>query len=228
MEYDHVLDAIIFGKVDDTEPPPDLRSSSGTLTVKSTLDAQDIDAVSLDLATTLTASGLITADAGVTAGAGQHITVSSTGRFKHGLRTLMVSAVEGHQFGVIGSATASFGVTGVVSSSTGLASPWILPVTLDAGKRVLAIRVVVEDSVGNTVASEFWKIAHNVGGGSIGAQTQIGPTIGPSDQTGNIQVQAITGLTETISTGFNYVVLVSSAGGGYAAVVGMELDYDEP
>jgi len=239
MEYDHVLDAIIFGKVDDTEPPPDLRSSSGTLTVKSTLDAQDIDAVSLDLATTLdvignstvttlTASGSITANAGVTAGAGQHITVSSTGRFKHGLRTLMMTAVEGLEVGLIGASGVSVGVDGRVAAGAGFINPWMMPITLDVGKRVLELRVIVEDSPGNTVEAKFWRTAHNIGGSDMSSPVQVGSTAGPTDQSGNIQVLTISTLTEVIATGYNYTVEIVSAGGGGVAACAMEIDYDLP
>lgn len=41
----------------------------------------------------LTAGGLITANAGVAAGANQHVTVSGTGRYKHGTRTIVVPVV---------------------------------------------------------------------------------------------------------------------------------------
>jgi hypothetical protein len=64
---------------------------TGAATLSSTLGVTG----AVTLSSTLGVTGLITATAGLTAAANQHVTVSGTGRFKHGTMTMIFPAFDG-------------------------------------------------------------------------------------------------------------------------------------
>lgn len=97
-------------------------SSAGVMTWSNTI------ANAVSMSSTLGVTGLITATAGLTAAANQHVTVSGTGEFKHGSYVMNVSPFAGYD-----AATSSPGVGYVVSSANGIR---YIPIPLKAGDRI--------------------------------------------------------------------------------------------
>lgn len=83
---------------------------------------------------TTTSTGLITATAGVTAAANQHVTVSGTGRFKHGTMSMVIGIAD---FTTEGSVSRGTGSVLMSNTSARLFAPIRLPV----GARILDISV---------------------------------------------------------------------------------------
>jgi hypothetical protein len=82
-----------------------------------------------------TFTGLVTASAGVTAAADQHVTVSGTGEFKHGDRIMNITVQSG--FGNLAGITNPAGTTYAVSGAAG--SDWFMSLPLTVGDRVKSI-----------------------------------------------------------------------------------------
>ena len=111
-------------------------SSSGTTTALAFSPTPTI--TSLTTTSTITSGGLITASAGLTAAVDQDITVSGTGRLRHGSRTLVIPAVafycpNGHT-GLGGFSAASFG-----DHLLGGDDIWYAGLQLDVGKTVTQV-----------------------------------------------------------------------------------------
>lgn len=103
-------------------------TSAGVMTFTNTIAEAVAMVKSLTVGTTLGVTGLITATAGLTAAANQHVTVSGTGDFKHGSQVLNVSPYAGADAG-----TTTVGVGYVVSNAIGIR---YIPIPLKAGDRV--------------------------------------------------------------------------------------------
>jgi hypothetical protein len=82
-----------------------------------------------------TFSGLITASAGVTCAANQHVTVSGTGEVKHGDRVLTTGGIAGN--GTNWSSSAVAGTFGAMASSG--AGNLFVPIELTAGDRIKSV-----------------------------------------------------------------------------------------
>ena len=74
-------------------------SSAGAVTANNTIANAVAMSASLTVGTTLGVTGLITASAGLTASANQDVTISGTGRFKHGSIIRTVSPPRGKAAG---------------------------------------------------------------------------------------------------------------------------------
>lgn len=163
---------------------------------------------------TLGVTGLITAHAGVTCDANQHVTVSGTGKVKHGLRTQVIRT---------GDATNNVPwLTGSGFDSR----CWLLNDYIPTGKRILEIRIYITDSAtGPTKAGWEFGTVTPASGTSF---TQVGTT-GLSAGDGSYQTKSITGLTTTISAGTLYIFR-SNTSSGTASVTQwyIEVDYDQP
>lgn len=97
---------------------------------------------------TVTTTGLITAGGGVTASAGQDFTVSGTGRYNHGDRTLYLSAMMAEAAFDSWTHTALGYITGL--GTGGNDSCWI-GVALDEGKRITSAAARVRGDTVNTI-----------------------------------------------------------------------------
>lgn len=169
--------------------------------------------------TTVTASGLVTASAGVTCAANQHVTVSGTGRHKHGTRTLSIS---GCAF-VGSSASAAMGYGFGSATLTGSSQFYLTPISLPVGKRITAVRVfIVDNSTGPTkLRADFNRIT------SVGAVSTIGSSSVSAGDSSN-QTLTVSALTTTIAASNAYSIIVSSTtGSALTAVYMAEVDYDE-
>lgn len=166
-----------------------------------------------------TVSQLITAGAGLTASANQHITVSGTGSFKHGTKTMSVPFSE-----AVGSTIAVYDVSNGAQTSAGSVGIF-LAIRLDVGKRITAVRAFVVDNATGTTKLQA-SLVSNVaatGTGTIIASSAL------SSGAGARQTLSVTGLTTTIVTGTTYSVFIQNSGGtAVIAVYGAEVDYDGP
>lgn len=105
-------------------------SSAGAITASNTIANAVAMSASLTVGTTLGVTGLITASAGLTASANQDVTISGTGRFKHGsiIRTVSPHAGQGSGYTL---------AAGYVQS-TG-ANTYYLPIPFDVGERLTTV-----------------------------------------------------------------------------------------
>jgi hypothetical protein len=88
-------------------------------------------ASTVSVGSTLGVTGLITATAGVTAAAGQHFTVSTTGVYKHGTREKWFD-------GLVAKVTSGTPTLGAIHQYTGVSTlRW--PIDLEVGKRITSI-----------------------------------------------------------------------------------------
>jgi hypothetical protein len=171
-----------------------------------------------------TFSGLITASAGLTAAANQHVTVSGTGRFKHGTLTRQVS---GYGFiALFGGATADYGRSGGQEvSNTGSAGAWGLSLAFDQGVRIQTIRIYVYD---NATGPTKVQAGVNQQVASTLATTSLG-TSSVSAGTGAFQTLTISGINTTVTSGtLYYINILTTTGTAKCQILGAEIDYDRP
>ncbi len=182
---------------------------TGAVTVSTTLGVTG----AATLSSTLGVTGLITATAGLTAAANQHVTVSGTGKFKHGTRTLVIPALPSGQ--IAGSLTKAALSQQVAGDSL------VIPIPLLSGNRIVNIRANIDGA--STTAFRF-TLAQN--------ETVFGPatlaTSPSSSGVGNLDLVAnAINITIAGQTAF-YVVLTRTSGSGTATVYCVEVDYDQP
>ncbi len=158
---------------------------------------------------TITAVGLITAKAGLTADANQHVTVSGTGRFKHGTQTKVISAPGTVSTGAITWSGSQFG-TAAASASL------LKDVPLDIGCRVSEIRWFIIGSVSGT-----WQIR---------LEDDVGVVA-----TGTTSTAAATNQTLVVTTTYDVVANASllirvlpATGSTAFTFKGVEIDYSRP
>jgi hypothetical protein len=201
---------------------------SGNHTIAGTLGVTG----AVDFDSTVNADGLITAQAGVTAAANQHVTVSGTGAFKHGDRTLILPAGAGMAAGDAG-ATSRWAFSH--SNGAGAASCWTgagtgtdnimtFAIPLCVGDRIKEVRAFVQDTSGsNTVSMQVRKSSN------VNASVQLGSTQ-TSAGGGTNQTLAVIGLTETLaSTEYVHVnIYHDTATDTTNRVYGVEVVYDRP
>lgn len=132
-------------------------SSAGVLT------AGDSDNVAVG--GTLSAAGLVTATAGATAAANQHFTVSGTGEYKHGDRTLTINALDGNA-----SAVWAVNTTTKAMESNGSGDlPVVLP--LKVGDRIKSMRFMLIGNGTADITTTVTFLNASMVGSSIGTNT---------------------------------------------------------
>jgi hypothetical protein len=144
-------------------------------------------------------SGLVTANAGLTAAVNTHVTVSGTGEFKHGSFTTVLSSIGGASAGasslVNGSAVMRVGAAG---------NDWHRPLDLDVGQRVQTISVRLKPgAVGAIVTASLVKDADGV----ITSIAVVGVSSGTAYQT----LTSAT-INHTVAAGGSYSVQYSFTG----------------
>lgn len=172
-------------------------SSSGVLSASNTI------------ANAATFSGLITASAGVTAAAGQHVTVSTTGLYKHGSRTMPMD-------GLAAKVTSGTPTFGAIHQYTGVSTlRW--PIFLEEGKRILTLGFDIDRGGAGTIT-----FALRRNDGAAFTTVSSGSDAASSGQ--NVQVLSP---NHTMLVGNNYFLEV---GCGNAANIsyGVILEYDQP
>jgi hypothetical protein len=153
----------------------------------------------------------------VTLTANQHFTVSGTGKFKHGTKTIPV---------IVQPNAATAPATGGVNM-LGLASYYAVQ-GVPVGARLLGARVTVIDSVtGPTKLT--------LGFAFVDCSTPSSPSAGAagtgsqSTGSGTSQNIATAAVTLTTTTGQNWYLLVNTAtGAATCKVIAAEVDYDQP
>lgn len=196
--------------------------SDGNLTGAHTFGST-VGITGLLTAAAITASGLITANAGVTAGANQNVAVSGTGRFKFGTMTLKIScmAVKCTTTGGIG--TATYGGVFYRQDSGGLQAD--CPIDLPIGARLLAVRAGVKDHATgpDRVTMQVWKSDDAQGVTALGSlQTTSGVA-------GTNQVLTVTGLTLGVAAANSYFIRFGHTAAAQIVYVNyIEADYDYP
>lgn len=172
---------------------------------------------------------LLTAAGGFLAATNADVTVAGTGRFKHGTLTRKIHWSAGWTDPQNGSTsvsncwTADVDGSQVKASAGGVAQPWFVPIVLNAGERIQAVRARVHGHTSQTITLEVYR---TVGDGTA---TQIGTTQ-TSATTSTNQTLAITGLTETVGTGTTSYVAKIEPTDAITSLTFMhlEVDYDRP
>lgn len=191
--------------------------SSGVLTASNTV------ANTLTTAA-VTSSGLITANAGLTGGSNQHVTVAGTGRFKHGTLTRLVGATE---FQMVNGTSGKYSAftDGGLSTTAGASMDAMATISLNVGERLLAVRVFISDSATGPTKLQFILASRPV---STGAPTTIASSA-VSAGTGAAQTLQVTGLTTVLAASTLYTVeVVATTGTAIVFIQAMEIDYDRP
>lgn len=165
---------------------------------------------------TLAVTGLITATAGVTAAVNQHVTVSGTGRFKHGDEELFIHASAFQS----SDATSLYNQTGYHTGVGGV-SVYAAPLLLPVGRRVQSI--IFYYNVNSTGAGIQPRLRRQ----DFATGTQADVTAGTSDSTGSaFEGQTITP-SHTIVTGYAYFLEVTVTNASHR-VHGAKVTYDLP
>lgn len=161
----------------------------------------------------VTASSLVTASAGVTAGTNQDVTLQGTGTVRHGTWTKIIAANANGQ--------AHSWIT--IDSSTITAWEVQLDSHFQAGDVITAIRVNVTDNVtGPTRAQAAFKV-YTDGNGT--PSTLAGPTA-TSGTAGTLQQIPLNGLNEDINAGKAHTLQVLPTGGSAAITLwSIEVDW---
>ena len=191
-------------------------SSSGVVTFSNTV------------ASAATFSGLITASAGVTAAANQHVTVSGTGEYKHGeYAPLQLGASCGgtdadSQWKFFASTGASPSRWAGGAGGAGVNVSFAIP--LRVGDRIKGVRAKIKDTSGSHTVGMLLMRATGAG-----ANTQTGSTQ-TSAGDGTNQTLTLSGLTSVIAAGdfYNIVIRANDATDTTHTIYGVEVDWDRP
>lgn len=203
--------------------------SDGAFSGAHTFDSTVSVTGALSALSTFAATGLITATAGLTAAVNQHITVSGTGRFKHGALSLPIAAASFQPSDMSGGGTLpilSGGTWTFAGTTPGdrIQAGFSLPV----GARLISVTWVFNKG-GNAIAMEFTAFKRDLVGG--GSATVIGgsPAGIVSDTTSGSSYKSAASPTfnETIASGFQYW-LEAKAGHSAHRFGHAVLSYDTP
>lgn len=165
----------------------------------------------------------------------QSITVSGTGTYKHGTKTLSIHGALFQPMGSVNGTTNpnpgydfSGAFPGVVAN--GAAPTTVLnvvaPVMLTIGDRILAVRFYVSDAAAGPT-----KVTCGIqsASGTTGSSSVSLGSAGPSAGNGTQQTLTISSLSLTVTSALCYFVTVQTTSGTSAAAVTMvEVDYDRP
>lgn len=185
---------------------------SGNHSVAGTLSATG----AASLGSTLGVTGLVTATAGLTAAANQHVTVSGTGQFKHGLRTRYVGGGSGYGSGVNVDADGNL----LMNNAADIA---FYDVPLEVGKRLVGISVRLTDSATGptTISGELFEKNSSALGTSL-----AGPVT--SDGSGTAQFLPFAYPLNITLGSPAHVVKLTCSGAGSCLIHRVAFDYDEP
>lgn len=183
---------------------------TGAVTLASTLAVTG----AVTLSSTLSVTGLITATAGLTAGSNTHVTVSGTGRFKHGD---MIRTMSGYSGMYQGTDWTNANAGGIESNSTNSAS-WCPQ--FEVGKRVKSVTFAAR---GNGTVDATVVISEAK---TDGTTTTIGSTSdnNRSSSWGDVTVS----LTNTTVSDSNAIVLTITPNASGYRVGNVRWTYDHP
>jgi hypothetical protein len=168
------------------------------------------------IGTTLGVTGLITATAGLTAAANQHVTVSGTGRFKHGAMELVIPGCAFHPLDE--AINFDYSEAGSITNSSADGTIFVCPLHFPVGTRVTsAVWTVYHDIL--DANTRTYKIRYRLlsgGDGDVDSDT--------STTTGDTTVTNATGFTA--ATGTQYLLHWTARASD--AIVGVVISYDFP
>lgn len=140
------------------------------------------------------------------------VTVSGTGVYKHGTKTLVMSYAS-----VVGATTAPTAAAGA-----GFTTTTFMPVELPIGARILAVRTYVRDNVAPAKVQFTLQTLS-----SAAVQTTIA-TSAQSSGAGTDQTLSVTGLTTVVATSNAYTVVMAITAPSSCRWYLTEVDYDQP
>ncbi len=201
---------------------PLLMDSSGVISASGTLAnlVSFTTSGSGTVGTTLGVTGLITASAGLTAAAGQHVTVSTTGRFKHGEMQRMIP-ISASNNSVGGSQPFIFGGGADAGSADPFGIVFMIPLVFDVGERITALDLFAIYDTGDAKTMILVDSDGSASTTSTGAvTTDFGPNAG--------YTLSLSGLTTTVTDGHSYHVLVDGGAAAGDRVFHLRVTYDRP
>lgn len=166
-----------------------------------------------------TISQAVTLSAGAIVASSQNITLSGTGVVKHGTYTLQIAGA-----GFVMSPTDTGGSYIGSGQATGTPLNAFTSITLAQGKRILAIRVFIQDGAGapTKLQASFRTIS------STGTATTVASS-SVSAGSGSNQTLTISGLSTTVAASTGYAIHVLTTTGTDLVRLWMaEVDYDNP
>lgn len=193
-------------------------AASGNATIGGTLGVTGVATLSNNATVggTLGVTGATTLTGGATVGANQHVTVSGTGSYKHGIVTLNVPVIGPSQ---VAAGAITFASTAQFTTGNSV----LIPFTLPTSKRVRGVRVNLTDAVGTT-----YRVRLYFSDRFLFANPALVATGATSAGSGANQNIAITGITQPVGEGATFFVSVENvAGAGSTGVYACAVDYDE-
>jgi len=165
---------------------------------------------------TVDALDLITAQAGLTASVNQHVTVSGTGRYKHGDRYVYVGAWD-----FVGESSAMSYATQGGYGNAGAAGHLVANVPLEAGKYLKTAQFFYSPQSVNSVTPSVTEVTYTTGGAGS-------PVVaGTADGTGSaIESQTLT--VNTLITNTTYLLLRYLVVSGLNRIHGVLLTFTDP
>ena len=179
--------------------------AAGPSAAGSVLQSDASGNISFDDSPTFT--GLATGNAGFTAAANQDFTVSGTGEYKHGDKTILLSTLDSKQAGVPGDYTFEAATGSVVTSSGGATTYLAIPV--EAGWRIKSVtaRVLIAGGSGNATFTLY-----RSGTNPVGGPTSVGTTSDAPTGSGQDMLIDLTGSPHSVvADNAYYVRFVASA-----------------
>jgi hypothetical protein len=167
---------------------------------------------------TLEVTGLITATAGVTAAANQHVTVSGTGRLKHGNIEIVIGMAEFTSISGTWTMAASGG-TGMRAVAGSGSESGSMPITLPVGSRIRSYTIHLTRASGTPQTLLFSTVLAT---GSETSSAGVNVTSGTSRTS-----MGESGLDITVATGVQYFIRIDGGGTG-TEWYGVSVTYDHP
>lgn len=170
------------------------------------------------IANAVTCSALITASAGVTCGANQHVTVSGTGEFKHGDRVLAF----GGSSGVATNANITRSTTENALTSTG-ATTMLFSIPLHVGDRIKSVVFAVKgDGAADISTIDIKKVAADGTGTSLSPSTTsvTNPAAAYADTTCTVT-------NTTLASGEQFYMLITISAANIE-INNVRVTYDRP
>ena len=185
-------------------------SSAGVMTWSNTIANAVIMSASLTVGTTLGVTGLITATAGLTAAANQHVTLQGTGEVKHSSWYRNVSPFAGFQWTAAGGGFEVVAVGNYVQSVLVGPRTLSIPIPFDVGDRITDLTYTIGGNAGTT-ADFLIELAHYTPGN---VRTLLG-TATKNDEANSITTYALAVTDTTIASGDTvvYEITVTEVGG---------------
>lgn len=164
----------------------------------------------------VTLAGLLTANAGVTLAANQHVTVSGTGDFKHGDRVLIIPGSAANSNG-----STTYNTTTGAINSTGAATIFF-QIPLRVGDRIKSVTYSMQGDGAADVTSVDVRtfVAATSTAASIGTTSHTNPAAGFADFT--IDVTDTT-IAATMSTWIQFVINATGI-----SLAQLRITYDRP